>query len=409
MSAPLGADDHVVVVGAGLAGWRLCEGLRERGYTGRLTLVGAEPHPPYDRPPLSKQVLSGKWGPEHTALATDEKIEGLGLTLRLDAPATALDPTTGEVALADDTSVVGTRVVLATGARARRLPFTASAALHYLRTRDDAVALAAAAEGLAEGTRVVIIGGGFIGAEVATSLASRGLRPVVLEALERPLISILGDSVSTWLLEPPRAAGIDLRTRQSVSDVTGQPGALTVELAGGERMPSPLVVVGVGAEPNVEWLKDSGLTLDNGVVVDEALRATDRVYAVGDLARFAWVHGPFRDHVRLEHWQCATDHGAELSRGMVEGHATPLEFTPYFWSDQYGKKIQLLGHPAPTDDVERVLGSDDEGRWLAVYSREGIVTGLVGLAHPRALMVSRPLVAEHQSLRDALTAAPWRA
>jgi 3-phenylpropionate/trans-cinnamate dioxygenase ferredoxin reductase component len=395
----------VVVVGAGLAGWRLCETLRTEGFTGELTLIGAEPHLPYDRPPLSKQVLSGKWPAERASLATEAQVTSAATTVRLGTPVIALDPERGALALGDGSEIVGTVVVVATGTRARELPFSASARLHTLRTVDDAERILASAQALAPGTTVAVIGGGFIGAEVATSLHALGLAPVVLEALALPLVSVLGDAVASWLAPLPERADVELRTRQSIADVTEDGDGFSVRFKDGTALVAGLVVVGVGVVPNTEWLQASGLEVRNGVVVNDTLWATDRVAAIGDVARFTWRHGPFTEEVRIEHWQCAADHAVVLGTALVSGSDSPIELVPYFWSDQYGKKIQMLGHPAPTDDVTKVLGDDE--RWLALYSRDDIVTGLVSLSHPRALMLSLPLVAGHAVKGEAFAQAPW--
>lgn len=405
MTEPIGDGDHVVIVGAGLAGWRLCEGLRQEGYAGAITLVGAEPHLPYDRPPLSKQVLSGKWPPEHSALASAEALSELGVDAILGVPASALDVDATAVSLADGTTVTGSRVVVATGTRARALPVSATRDVFTLRTLDDVARLDEAAARLAPGSTVVVIGGGFIGAEVATSLQARGLHPIVLEALPNPLVGVLGEEAAGWLRAVPEAAGVAVRTRQEVRDVVEVPGGLEVRLGDGSGIPAALVVVGVGVLPNTEWLASSSLEVRNGVVVNESLMATATVGAMGDVARFRWRHDPFDEEVRIEHWQVAVDHAAAMAATLVHGSARPLDLVPYFWSDQYGKKIQVLGHPAPDDAVTRVL--DDGNRWLAVFSRGGVVSGLLALNYPRALMLSRPLVAEHVTLDEALARAPW--
>ena len=395
-----------MIVGAGLAGWRVAESLRREGFTGRVTLVGDEPDPPYDRPPLSKKVLSGQWGLEMTTLATAERAAAEEVILRLGVAATGLDVATTTVTLADGSAVMGTRVVVATGSRARRLGYRATRHLHYLRSRADARALLADLDVIAPESSVAVIGGGFIGAEVATSLAARGLRPVIFEAGVRPLHYILGPQVSQWLERLPGDVGVELRNEQTVRDIVDDGSGITVELSDGE-LHAAAVVVGVGALPNVEWLEGSALSLSNGVVVDEHLQAAHHVAAVGDVARFPW-HGLEGDEsVRLEHWEVANSHALALSRHWTGGRGTVVDLVPYFWSDQYGKKIQMLGHPRTDDEVERVEGDSESGRWLALYHRRGTVTGVVGLSHPRAVMLSRSLLEEPTDIARALASSPW--
>lgn len=405
----LGADDHVVVVGAGLAGWRLSEGLRREGFTGAITLIGDEHHTPYDRPPLSKQVLSGKWELDKTELATMDRLRELDIDARFGAPAVGLDVDAARVTLGDGSTVHGTFVVVATGVRARRLPFSAASELHAVRTREDVERLRSVLAEVPTGSTVAVIGGGFIGAEAATSLLGLGYVPVVLEAAPRPLDAVLGSTVASWLEPLAHNAGIDLLVNQQITDVHRSEGGFRVERANGDALQVSAVILGVGAVPNTEWLSDSGLSLHNGVVVDEYLLAGDTVGAIGDVARFTWRHDPFVEQVRIEHWQTANDHAAALAATLTRGsqNTSPLAMVPYFWSDQYGKKIQMLGHPSASDDVTLVHGSLEEGKWLALYARDGVVTGLVALNQPRALMVSRGLLEPHATWVDALAAAPW--
>ncbi len=405
MSEPLRDSDAVVVVGAGLAGWRVGEALRRRGFAGSVTLVGAEPDRPYDRPPLSKQLLAGTL--EESDLSLERGPEASTMTWRLGVPAVSLDVAARRVALADGEAVEGSRVVIATGVRARRLAVSAAERVHYVRALPDVRRLLADLSGARAGARVVVIGGGFIGAEVATSLTHRGHPVVVLEALERPLLSVLGPTVSQWLVDLPSEAGVELRTSCQVRDVTSEADELVVSLADGSTLRAAAVVAGVGAEPTTEWLAGAGLTIDNGIVVDDEFAAAPGVAVIGDVARFPWPGPRGIELTRIEHWQVANDHAAELARIWTgqRGERPPL--VPYFWSDQYGAKVQVLGHPRPTDDVRTVVGEPGESRWLALYSRDEVVTGVVALRSPRALTLSRPLLAAPTSLDDALVLSPW--
>ena len=394
----LTSTDHVVVVGAGLAGWRFIESLRRDGYEGKITLIGDEPYVPYDRPPLSKQVLSGKWEIDKTVLASDEALESANITSIFGVSATSLDVISHTVTLENGETVSGTHIVIATGTRARRIPFSDESLVHTIRNRKDIEGLNALLATVPEGATVAVIGGGFIGAEAATALKARGLTPVVLEALQRPLIGALGDQASQWLLPLASNAEIELRTSQVIRDVSDG----SVVFADGSTLEVAAVVLGVGAEVNTEWLQSSGLVLDGGVVVDEHLLASPTIGALGDVAKF-----PFKGELtRIEHWQVATDHAAALSLHWAKGEKAP-DMVPYFWSDQYGKKIQMLGHPHPSDDVVKVAGSDEEGKWLALYSRGGVVTGILSLSQPRWLMVSKVLLDEETTLTRAMELQPW--
>jgi len=394
----LSSNDHVVVVGAGLAGWRFIESLRRDGYEGKITLIGDEPYAPYDRPPLSKQVLSGKWEVDKTLLASDEALENANVISILGVPAKSLDVPTHTVTLENGVTVSGTHIVIATGTRARHLSFSDESLVHTIRSRDDIEGLNALLATVPEGSTVAVIGGGFIGAEAATALKARGLHPVVLEGLSRPLFGALGEQASEWLLQLASNAEIELRTSQEIRDVSNG----SVIFADGSTLDVAAVILGVGAEVNTEWLQTSGLSLDGGVVVDENLLATPTIAAIGDVAKF-----PFKGELtRIEHWQVATDHAAALSMHWAKGEKAP-DMVPYFWSDQYGKKIQMLGHPHPSDDIVKVAGSDEEGKWLALYSRAGVVTGILSLSQPRWLMVSKVLLDEETTLSQAMQMQPW--
>jgi NADPH-dependent 2,4-dienoyl-CoA reductase/sulfur reductase-like enzyme len=403
----LRSSDHVIVVGAGLSGWRFVEFLRREGYDGAITLIGDELHAPYDRPPLSKQVLSGKWIADKATLASSEKLAESLATLMLGERAVALDVEGKSVELASGARIEGTHVVIATGARARALSFESSGNLMTLRTFDDAVRLHEVLEGLAPGSVVAIIGGGFLGAEAATSIQARGHVPIVLEAAERPLITVLGDEVSSWLMLVPRAAEIDLRTNQRIRDVVVADGGVTILLDDGESIEASAVIAAVGSSFETDWLESSGLIIDNGVVVDRNFEAAPHVGAIGDIVKFPLPGVEGDELVRIEHWQVAVEQALELARFWTSDNASTTRMIPYFWSDQMGKKIQLLGHPRASDEVNLVSGSPEELKWVAIYSRRGLVTGVVALSNPRGLTKSRVLLDEITTLEDALALAPW--
>jgi 3-phenylpropionate/trans-cinnamate dioxygenase ferredoxin reductase component len=403
----LTSSDHVIVVGAGLSGWRLVESLRNEGFDGAITLIGDEVHLPYDRPPLSKQVLSGKWDLAKASLATHDHVVSLAATLRLGARVTHLDVENTSVTLADSSVVRGSRVAIATGCRARELRVPSYGVLPTLRNRDDVDRLNEALGRLSPASVVAIVGGGFVGAEVATSLRARGFTPVVVEAAARPLIGVLGDEVSMWLLRLASDAGVELRTNHQLKDVTEDDAGYHLTFDDGTTLDAGAVLAAVGSSLDLDWLNDSGLHVDNGVVVDNDLQAASGVAAIGDVARFPWSNAAGEELVRIEHWQVATDHAAQLADFWMGGGSDTTSMVPYFWSDQYDKKLQLLGHPRPSDDVVCVSGSPEEGKWLALYSRNSFVTGVVTLSQPRGLALSRGLLESPTTLDEALAAAPW--
>ena len=402
----LASSDHVVIVGAGLAGWRLATSLRQCGFDGDVTLIGDETHAPYDRPPLSKQVLEGKWPVTQTVMATAEKLAESAVTLRLGDGAISFDRATKTVTLASGAMVQGTHVAIATGTRARTLPF-GDGVIRYLRTYDDVVAVLEQLDQLDGAFRVAVIGGGFIGAEAATALTKRGAEVTVFEAAPLPLVNVLGPDVATWLSPLPQHAGVTLRVEQRIVDVRATDAGASVMFEDGTQESVALVLAGVGALPVTEWLNDSGLELANGVVVDELGLAEETIAAIGDVARATLATPTGEERLRIEHWQVANDHATRLAKWWALGERPREPLVPYFWSDQYGKKIQVLGHPRPTDAVHLVNGDIATGSWLGLYVRDDVVTGVVALSQPRALMVSKGFVSSRHTLAEALAAAPW--
>lgn len=403
-------DDQssVVIVGAGLAGWRLAEALRSEAFTGTITIVGEEAHFPYDRPPLSKQVLSGKWDVALTTLVPDQSLVAQSIDWRLGARAVALDACEREVTLDDGVVLRASHVALATGSRARTMSYSAAEALHLIRSQDDLERLLADLETTESKRPWVVIGAGFLGAEVATAFKIRGVASVVLEVAHAPLEGVVGAQAASWLRMLPEDFGVTLRTDEKVRDVEWRGKVLTVSLDSGEDVEAAGVVVCVGSQLDLTWLEGSGLELDGGVVVDEHLQASANVAALGDVARFAWP-GPLGvEMLRIEHWEVAVFHAAQLARYWTQGVGPERVMVPYFWSDQYGKKIQMLGHPRPDDEVTLVHGDVTSKQWLALYARDEIVTGLLALSSPRPLMLAKVVLDEVTSRDHALERAPWR-
>jgi 3-phenylpropionate/trans-cinnamate dioxygenase ferredoxin reductase component len=364
---------RVVVVGAGLAGLRVTEELRTLGYDGDLTLIGAENRPPYDRPPLSKKVLTGEI--DDTGLRPD--LAGLGVVLRLGESATGL----GDGILRTDAAEYRwDALVLATGASPVRLP--GDGPQQVLRTADDAFRLRAQ---LTPGTRLVIVGAGWIGAELATAAAARGCQVTVLEAAAAPLAGAVGPEIGRATVGWYADAGVDLRLHQGVTAIESD----GVSLYGGDLVPADLVVTAVGVRPAVQWLDGSAVRLDNGVAVDGQLRSSvPGVFAAGDCASF-WS-GRYQRRLRFEHWDIAL-HAPEVVAANILGGTAAYDPVPYFWSEQFGRMLQYVGwHGAGDRLIWR--GDPAAGRWAACWlARDRLVAALtVGL--PRDLLQSRRLI-----------------
>lgn len=372
----------VTVVGASLAGLYAAMALRTQGYDGRLVIVGDEHHRPYDRPPLSKEFLTGALTADRLALADAEEIAGLDAEWLLGTRAAGLGTADRAVLLEDGRRLATDGVVLATGATARRLPGEPLAGVHTLRTLDDAVALR---EELTRGlVRVVVIGAGFIGAEVASSCATMGHDVTVVEAAEQPLLPQLGQEMAQVCSELHADHGVTLLTGTGVAALHddgrggGEGGRVGwVELSDGRYLPADVVVTGIGIRPSTGWLEDSGLPLDDGVVCDAGgVTPVPQIVAVGDVAR-AGGH-------RAEHWDSAVQQPSVAVRNLLAGATVETHAgLPYFWSDQYGVRIQFAGERLSGDTVRLVEGSPEDRSFLAVYEREGATTALLAANRPR--------------------------
>jgi NADPH-dependent 2,4-dienoyl-CoA reductase/sulfur reductase-like enzyme len=395
--------ERVLIVGASLAGLRAAESLRRLGYEGALTLVGDEPHLPYDRPPLSKQLLAGDWDLTRIELRSAEELAEREIELRTGVAATHLDTAARRVDLDDGTSLDYDALVIATGARPRTLPGSSDLeGVYTLRTIEDSLALRSELSG---GARLVVVGAGFIGGEVAATARRRGAEVTIVEALPVPLERVLGEEMGNVCANLHRAHGVDLRLGVGVEGFEGGSRVEAVKLGDGTSVEADAVVVGVGVQPNTEWLSDSGLTLDDGVLCDETLRAADGVYAIGDVAR--WPHALFDEVVRLEHWTNAAEsaHGAAENILAEPGEAQPFGAVPYFWSDQYDAKIQLLGEGAGADEVRVVQGSVEDFQFVALYRRGVRLLGAFTISLARSFVLYRALLQERASWDEAIALA----
>jgi NADPH-dependent 2,4-dienoyl-CoA reductase/sulfur reductase-like enzyme len=362
---------QVVVVGAGVAGTSAAETLREQGYDGALTIVGDERHSPYHRPPLSKKLLTGEVHRAGVDLAprldVDARVLRETSARRLDMSARTLHLRDGD----EDLSVQFDGLVIASGAAPRPFPgHRVPDGVSLLRTVDDCLAIR---QRLASRPRVVVVGGGFIGAEVAASCRSLGLGVTLIEKSSGPLLSALGGEMARCWADLHRGHGVDLRVDVGVDSFLGNGRVEAVRLTDGSQVPAELVVVGLGVTPATEWLSDSGLPIDNGVVCDAtgAVEGGSGVVAAGDVAR--WWHPLYEQHLRIEHWDHAARTGGAAARTLLAGpqHAEQYSEVPYFWSDQYDVKLQTLGVTTDYDDFHIVEGDPRDWRFVAAYGREG--------------------------------------
>ncbi|MFC8676969.1 NAD(P)/FAD-dependent oxidoreductase [Streptomyces griseorubiginosus] len=391
--------EQVVVVGASLAGVRAVQALREEGHTGRIVLVGEEPHLPYDRPPLSKRMLTENWPVEQIALLDRDEWDELDVDVRLGNGAVGLDVSAHEVRLADGEVVAYDGLVIATGAGARTLPGTPGRAqgVHSLRSRDDALRLRTALRGARS---LGVIGGGFIGSEVAYGASGLGLEVTVLERGAGPMAEVLGPDVAESLAKLQTAYGIDLRTGVEVTrlvprDTSGT--RVEVHTADGSVLTFDEVLVSIGSVPRVEWLEGSSLRVDRGVLCEPTLFAGDDVVAAGDVVRV--VDADSSVGRRVEHWTDASQQGELAAANLLAGreNAEPYTALPYVWSDQFGLRIEVLGDPAGADEVVEVplagggtaAGGGSGDPRLYRYHRRDQTVAYVGIDVPKEILALR--------------------
>ncbi|MFD5079331.1 NAD(P)/FAD-dependent oxidoreductase [Streptomyces sp. NPDC058371] len=393
--------DRTVVVGVSAAGLTAAETLRREGYTGRLTLVGAEPHLPYDRPPLSKQILRGSWTPDRVALRREDALAALDAEWLLGQAAAGLDVAARTVTL-DGGQLLGyDGLVIATGVAPRSLPQGHElAGVHLLRTLDDALALR---EGLLSAGSVVIVGAGFLGAEAASVARELGADVTLVDPLPAPMIRQLGAQVAGLVTQLHTRHGVRVRTRTGVRRLAGENGRVVgVHLDDGSLVPADLVLVAVGSAPAVGWLGGSGLPLGDGVECDALCRAAPGVVAAGDVA--SWHH-PDLGRLRVEHRMNATEQGTAAALTLLGG-GRPFAPVPYFWTDQYDVKIQAYGVTRQEAEFRVVAGHPDEGRFAALYGARGRVVGALSWNMPREARALRPYVAEHVPWEEAPAGDP---
>lgn len=376
----------IVIVGAGQAGGWVAKTLRDKGYGGALTLIGDEPHRPYERPPLSKAVLAGEAPDDSVHLFAHDVFDGLDIDFRPNQPVRSIDRTRKQVLL-DDGAIPYDRLVLATGGRPRTLPMPEAVAgrIHTLRDLSDANALRAT---LQNGGHLTIIGGGWIGLEVAATARKLGCEVTVVEAAPRLCSRAASELLSAYLLDLHQANGVDVRLETSVTELSEREGRIVCTLSDGRRLETDALLIGIGIVPNVELAEAAGLTVDNGIIVDAHGRTDDpSIFAVGDVAhRYSDLAG---HHRRLESWANAQNEGIAVGHALLDLDR-PAEDIPWFWSDQHGTNIQILGTPP---DHATTIVRDGAGDQTCFYLVDGALVGVHACNNPMAIRVATRLIA----------------
>ena len=389
----------IAVVGASLAGLHAAEAVRSGGFDGEVVVLDRSPTLPPDRPPLSKQVLAGAWELDQAAVPLAGRLDELAVDLRLGTGVTALGPAGGTVrtlTLDGGATLEADGVVVATGAAVRHLPGPPVPGVFGLRTGEDALALRSA---LDDGpSRVVVVGAGFIGAEVAATCRGRGLEVTMVEAAPAPLQRVLPRALGDFVADLHRDEGVDVRLGVGVDRlaVDGSGRVSAVHLADGSAVEAEVVVVGIGVTPSVEWLEGAGLDLAGGVRCDPTMLAGPGVVACGDVAR--WTNPRFDEEMRVEQWENAVEQGGHAARTLLAhlagGTGEPFAPVPWFWSDQYDRKIQLAGRPDAADELVVVDGTVEERRFAALFRRGDRCTAVFGVNRPRHVMQARMKMAD---------------
>jgi 3-phenylpropionate/trans-cinnamate dioxygenase ferredoxin reductase subunit len=384
----------IVIVGGGLAAARTAEQLRRAGYEDEVTIVSDETHLPYDRPPLSKEVLRSEV--DDVTLKPREFYDENHITLLLGSAATSVDTEGEVVTLADGAVLDYDELIIATGLVPRRIPsFPALDGIFVLRSYDESLALRKRA---ASARRAVVIGAGFIGCEVAASLRGLGVDVVMVEPQPAPLASVLGEQIGALVSRMHRAEGVDVRVGVGVAEVRGDERVEKVVLTDGTELDADLVVVGIGSRPATDWLNGSDIEVDNGVVCDHVGRTSAvHVWALGDVASWRDATG---HQARVEHWSNVAEQARVLVPVMLGQQPPEAVVVPYFWSDQYDVKIQCLGEPE-ADDVVHIV-EDDGRKFLAFYERDGVIAGVVGGGMPGKVMKARSKIAAAALIADVL-------
>jgi 3-phenylpropionate/trans-cinnamate dioxygenase ferredoxin reductase component len=392
------SDKHVVIVGAGHAGGRAAEALRAAGHTGRVTLVGTEKHPPYERPPLSKELLAGAIEHAKTYLNPEAFYTEKDITLRLGATVGAIDRKGQRIELSDGDTIPYDALLLTTGARARKLPLPGGDGqrVFYLRDIDDSLALRGK---LTEGVRIAVIGAGFIGLEVAATARKRGAQVTVLELAPQPLARVAAPELGEYLATLHRAKGVDLRTGVKVTAIEDTGNELRILLDGAPAVSADYVAIGIGAQPNVELAHAAGIETRDGIIVDQFGRSSDpAVFAAGDVTRH--LNPLLGRHIRLEAWQNAQNQGIAVAK-IIAGGEQAFSEVPWFWTDQYETNLQMAGAP---DKWDRVIfrGEPTDPGFTLFQLLDGKVVAAVTVNNARDMRFGRMLIQNGKIVDPAL-------
>ncbi len=397
-------NESYLIIGAGIAGGTAAETLRKQGFDGEIHLIGAEPHRPYDRPPLSKEFLSGAKEQEKLYFKTEDFYTEQSIELHLVAEALALDTSSNTVTLSNADALHYDKLLLATGSQVKRLPNPGANldGVHYLRNIEDSKAIAQSMSGAG---RAVIVGAGFIGSEVAAVCKAAGLEVTVLEIQPQPMAHILGAKMGAIYANLHTNRGIDLRLSEGISEIRGQSRAEQVITDKGNTIDCDLVVIGVGISPDTSLAEAAGLDVEGGILIDENCRTSNpNIFAAGDVAN--WFHPGLGHRLRVEHWDNALNQGAAAAKSML---GNPEAYAPvlYFWSDQYDLNIQYLGHAAEWDEIA-VRGNPSEEKFSAFYLKDGSVHGALIVNNFRDIRPTRTLIGQKtpvdtQALSDTST------
>ncbi|WP_167854102.1 NAD(P)/FAD-dependent oxidoreductase [Brevibacterium aurantiacum] len=408
VSAGNASTKKVVIVGAGPAGIAAADALRAEGHAGEILIFGEERHAPYDRPPLSKQILAGTWLPEKAQLRSDDQLAAAEVSLHLSVKVASVDVEAHQVTLESGEQVAYDALILASGVTARELPFGHHLeGVHVMRTLDDALSLQI---NLETSQHLAVIGAGFLGAEVAAVARSLGKEVTMIDPLELPMQNVVGDEVGSMIADLHRHHGVNLELGHGVSSIEDSSGRATgVTLDDGRTVPADAALVAVGARPAVDWLRSSSVPLTapndpgaGGVRCDSSGRATDDVWAIGDVA--AWWDPTQERYVRVEHRMTANEHARSCARDILGLTPTAPKSLPYFWSDQYDLKLRSFGFPSRQAGFHVIEGDLEDRRFVATYTDESDrIVGIIGAGMFKAMNWWRQQILDGQTLSDALS------